>query len=314
MPTRLASDVFDGFHSQPIEYTPPDKAYIACNPSIHYDGRTWRCIVRCINYRLGGHIPEEPNTQNVMLQLGFMNGGRSTSQLPCSLLATVIADDTGQPKSGYPISGFEDCRLFQWKGRMWAIATSCHLTKQGNREICLLELDALHGFISCTPIRGPWSAFYQKNWIPYVTADDQLRFIYSLDRSIVIDWSLAGAPNTFAYECGDFRPNEKIDWRAVGNHRGSSCALQLPSGQLIVLAHTEGYQSRFMLLGGDDLRPTHQTELFHFRERTVEFAAGMALDLHGGPRLVVSYSVRDATVELGMFPLESVMQKMERIA
>lgn len=308
-PTRLAQDVFDGFHSQPIEYTPPDKAYIACNPSIHYDGRTWRCIVRCINYRLGGHIPEEPNTQNVMLQLGFMNGGRSTSQLACSIMATTIEDATGHPKSGYPISGFEDCRLFQWKGRMWAIATSCHLTMHGNREICLLELDALHAFISCTPIRGPWSEFYQKNWIPCVTARDELRLIYSIDRSIVIDM-----PGPRCLERGSEKFVGDIDWRAVGNHRGSSCALQLPSGQLIVLAHTEGYQSRFMLLDGEYMRPTHQTDLFHFRERTVEFAAGMALDPHGGPRLVVSYSVKDATVELGMFPLESVMQKMERIA
>lgn len=302
MPTRFASDVFDGFIAKPIIYTPPDPAYIACNPSVHFDGVTWRCIVRCINYRLGGHIPEEPNTKNVMLELdpdedwGVVLGGHP------------MADLTGQPKSGYPISGFEDCRLFQWQGKLWASATTCHLTPDGSREMVLLEIGADYAFVSCKPLRGPWSRYFQKNWIP-CPMNGGLRFLYSIDRSLVIGVNGSGEVGSYAMDNGNVRHASDVIWRAVGNHRGSSHAERVRNSWL-VLAHTEGYQSTFMLLDGDNYRPTHKTEAFNFRVNDVEFSAGMAVDKN---RIVVGYSVRDATVELGIFPLESVMSKMERI-
>jgi hypothetical protein len=293
--------VFDGFTAKKLEYVPPDPAYIACNPSVHFDGVTWRCIVRCINYRLGGHIPEEPNTQNVMLVLDNDMG---------VIRAHPIADRTGQARSGYPISGFEDCRLFQWKGNLWASATTCHLTIEGKREIVLLELDSEYAFVACYPLRGPWSHYFQKNWIP-CPMGDTLRMLYSVDRSLVIGVNAACEVGSYVMDNGNVRHASDVIWRAVGNHRGSSHAIRT-QGSWLVLVHGEGYQSRFMRLDGDTYRPTHQTEMFNFRVvNEVEFAAGMAL---GKQELVVSYSVRDATVELGTFPLESVMSKMERIS
>lgn len=308
MPTRLAHEVFDGFTHKPITYTPPDPAYIACNPSVHrdHDG-VWRCIMRCINYRLGGHVPEEPNTANVMCEI-------DPDQDWAIVRAKPMADRTGTPKSGYPISGFEDCRLFQWQGRLWASATTCHLTGgpviHGNREMVLLELDqAEYNFIACHPLRGPWSAFYQKNWIPLPGAAG-VRFVYSVDNALVIGVNHAGEVGAFCHDKGLFKHKNDVAWRAVGDHRGSSQGVRLADGHWLFLVHTEGYQSRFVLADDETCRPSHKTECFHFRELGVEFAAGMALDSR---QLVVSYSVRDATTELGFFPLESVMAKMERI-
>ena len=296
--------MFDGFTTKHLHYTPPDPAYVACNPSVHFDGHTWRCIVRCINYRLGVSVPTKPDTINVMLTLDPDKDFEIISAQP-------MADITGVPKSGYAITGFEDCRLFTWQGRLWASATTCHLTPKGNRELVLLAIDSNYAFVECKPLRGPWSNYFQKNWMPCVDGDN-LRFVYSIDRSIVFGVNHAGEVGNYAMEMGAVKHASGLIWRAVGNHRGSSQCLKTPNGQRLVLVHGEGYQSKFMMLEGESYRPTHQTKFFNFRHPGVEFSAGMTA-FDNFKTVAVSFSVKDATTELGFFPIESVMQKMERI-
>ncbi len=66
----LAASLFAGFSTKQLSYTPADPTFIACNPSVHLgsDG-AWRCILRCINYRLGVHVPAAPRTENVLVEL-----------------------------------------------------------------------------------------------------------------------------------------------------------------------------------------------------------------------------------------------------
>lgn len=304
VPTRLAAEIFHGFRSQPLPFE-PEPPFLPCNPSIHFDGRMYRCIVRCINYRLGHYCPEEPETKNVMLELDPANDWAITRTVP-------MADKTGVPKSGYPISGFEDCRLFTWGGNLWASATTCHLTPEGNRELVLLEIDHDdYSFKRLIPMRGPWSTHYQKNWIPVPGILRQ--FIYEVDRALWFSFPEDNAQPRFCYENGQFKHVNDVDWtyeHGKGLHRGSSQALRMSVGSFLVLVHTEEYQSKFMRLDAETLRPTHMTERFHFRELNVEFATGIAMR---GRTLIASYSVRDSTAELGFFHLDSILQAMEVI-
>lgn len=328
MTTRTAADVFEGFSTRPIHYTPPDSDFVACNPSVHFDGTTWRVVLRCINYRLGREVPEQVYSKNVMVVLDPSSDWSTVSSHP-------MTDLSGRTPSDFPIHGFEDCRLFQWQGKLWMSGTCCDLAPgpfvvtprliitaadwldftrgYGNRTICLLELDSEYAIVACTPLRGPWSDHYQKNWIP-CPQNGRLTFVYSVDRALVIGVGDDGLPGAICMEDGNRKHVADVHrWVAIGNHRGSSQGIRLRTGQWLYLVHEEGYRSQFVLAAGESYRPQRVSEPFYFGEvGQVEFSAGMALD-EANRQLVVSYSRRDASVDLGFFPFESVMASMRKI-
>lgn len=289
----LATSLFPGFKSTALTYTPDDLAFIACNPSVHFgaDGK-WRCILRCINYRLGVFVPAAPRTENVMIEIDPRDWSIVT--------ATPMLDLCERARSGFCISGYEDCRLFQWKEGLWATATCCDLTRSGNREMCLLEIAPDYSFRSCRPLRGAWSVHFQKNWIPFVDGDE-LAFVYSLEHNIVIRESQTNPRDTSVS-----RPDPK--WAETGRYRGSSAAVRLSGGGWLAVVHERDYRSRFVCLD-PSARIEAMTDSFYFRKHDVEFSAGMALD-PVTEQLVVSYSVRDATCELGLFDLPTVLSRM----
>lgn len=299
----VAKDLFPGFTSTPLAYTPPDKDFVATNPSIFFDGNQWRCMLRCINYRLGQPIPRVIYTRTVMTELDPNQGWGILAAIP-------MADRAERVRTNYHVHGYEDARLFTWKGKLWASATCCDLTAQGNREIVLLELDSTYAIVSATPLRGAWSRHYQKNWIP-VVRDDRLSFVYAIDRGIVLDVSTNPiAVADMVAEDGLVKRQGTVRWPSNDHLRGSSQAMRI-GDKWMILVHDRFYRSRFVL-ANDLLRITHWTPEFHFRQPGIEFSAGAALDLQRkNQRVVVSYSVNDATCELGFFPLESVMATFE---
>lgn len=318
---RAARDLFpfpsrdvsfdNGFYSKllvdPDEFTQSTGLY-ACNPSIHFDGVTWRCNVRAINYKIG-KVPEVGVTQNYMFTLDtWLDVTRSQ----------IIADTSVRPRSSYPIKGYEDCRLFTWRGALWMSATVCDMLEfdpannvgGSNFEMCLLQLDkGGHEIIRVLPMRGPWSQHPQKNWVPQ-TDREQLRFLYSIDRHTTMRIADVQAPGQpMIVHDGDIK-----DWTHLPDElRGSSQAVCVARGSVasswLFVAHDRDYASCFVL--ADDLmRPQFKTEKFYFHKPGIEFCAGLALD---GDRLVASYSVNDASVELGIFSWQQVQRKMEPI-
>lgn len=300
----FARDLFPGYETRVLEYDHPDPAFLSMNPSIHRDSTgQWWCMFRCINYRLGKAVPKIVHTRCVLAELDIDNDFAIKR-------AHELADVAERERTDFPIHGYEDARLFRWRDRLWASATACDFTPNGNREICLLELEPDdHQIVRAVPLRGAWTPFYQKNWVPRIDRDN-LSFVYSVDRSLVIGMNAHCQPGIVCLERGLVKEQHSIHWGRTTDLRGSSQAMRIGESWLI-LVHDRYYRSRFVLCN-DLMHISHATPEFHFREAGIEFCAGAVLDLvRKDQRIVASFSVKDATCEVGIFPLESVMSQMK---
>jgi hypothetical protein len=276
------------------------------NPSIHLDEHgIWRCMVRCVNYRLGKPLPRMTITRTVMLELDPDTWSIRR--------AMSMADAAARTPPAFTIRGYEDARLFVWQGKLRASATCCDLTPRGARELVLLDIGPAeddYAIQRVTPLRGSWSGHYQKNWIPVVTKDrNELSFVYAIDHGMKLDIVDAPVPCVadICHKHGEPRRQRIVRWGDLGGLRGSSQAMRWGDGWLIVV-HDRLYRSQIVLTD-EVFRITHWTPAFYFREIGIEFCAGATLDLEHG-QLVASYSVKDATVELATMPIESVLSKL----
>jgi tetratricopeptide (TPR) repeat protein len=299
-----ATEMFAGYSSKPIDFQ-PEAPWVANNPSIFYDGISWRCIARTVNYKIvdGRYLmPPGDNairTRNFMLDLdGDLDVIKSTEMI----------DKTDIPRSSYPVHGFEDCRLFKHEGNIHFTATVCDFdlerAEHGPREIVLGELDAGYAIIRATPLRGPWSHLSQKNWMP--------RSGDALDRTA--DLIYAASPGNRGGQATVFDlDGTRIDHRNAtsfghGRLRGGSQLVRTPDGWLCLVHDVAWpgswrlYLHRFVLLS-DDYKIISMTDPFFFERKGIEFCAGLAFD---GAKLVASYGVEDCKAHLGVFDLEVV--------
>lgn len=102
------------------------------NPSVHFDGETWRCVIRCADYAMPDGVAVRSlgsprayvTTRNAMLILD-----------PVTLQATAIyrmQENDNQPRIAQCAStGFEDMRLFVTdSGGLQGVAASLHLDRR----------------------------------------------------------------------------------------------------------------------------------------------------------------------------------------
>jgi len=301
---RNAASVFPSFAERPIEFS-AEPPYSPLNPSIHHDGEAWRCILRTVNYRLGdgkyyGPGGDEIRTRNFMLELA--------DDLRIRRVVEMIDRDP-TARSGFPVHGFEDCRLFASGGRLFATCTVCDFTEHGAREIALLSIDPADYCVrSARPLRGDWSRHHQKNWMPFVDDDGAARAVYSTQPEVVVDILGLGTGNEIAVD-----PSGNAA-AGAGTLRGGSQGVRTPAGWLFVV-HTvdacgdaRAYLHRFVLMTpGPGMRVTAMSEPFYFTRHGVEFCAGLALE---GRRLVASYGIEDREARLGVFDLDDVLRHL----
>jgi predicted GH43/DUF377 family glycosyl hydrolase len=296
--TRSATEMFDGYRDQSIGFAPPEP-YHAMNPSVWYDGARWRCVIRTVNYTIvnGQYLTPDDNiifTRNYMAEL-------AADDLRVQRIVEMIDHDT-TPRSSYPVHGFEDCRLFSVGGQLYCTSTACDLNdERGNREIILLTLDEEYGIRKATPLRGPWSALHQKNWMPLVR-DGHVFFIYSTTPEALFELKDVDGGEI------DIRDTRTFSY---GRLRGGSQAVRVPDGWLflvhdVVWSSGRNYYHRFVLMT-DDFKVTKMSDPFYFQKRGIEFCAGLGYD---GEKLVASFAVNDFTAHLGVFNLDSVMAKL----
>lgn len=163
------------------------------NPSIHFDGETWRCLLRCADYAMPDGVtirshraePGEARTKNVMV-IFDPEGWK-----PLEIYKMRERDDL--PRAPCSSVGFEDIRLFQTsRGGLQGIAASLHLqrdsvVKHPRVEQVIVSFDAEYNIVAAHPIRGSaWSEVSQKNWSPFDRAIDP-RFLYSIGRGTLFD-------------------------------------------------------------------------------------------------------------------------------
>jgi len=288
---KSASELFGGTDRE-ITWK-PELPYRAMNPSVWFDGNRWRCIVRTVNYQIvnGQYLTPDDNviyTRNYMLELA--RGSLAIERV------VEMVDRDPSPRSSFPVHGFEDCRLFDRGGKLYATSTACDLNDaSGNREIVLLQLGEDYGIDKATPLRGPWSSRHQKNWMPVQGVAS--RFIYATLPERVLEFK------------SDLTA-EMVDSN-YGRLRGGSQAVRVPQGWLFLVHDvlwTSGrvYLHRWVLMN-DELKVTAMSPSFYFKRLGIEFCAGLGYD---GERLVASFAVNDETAHLGVFDPAAVMASL----
>jgi tetratricopeptide (TPR) repeat protein len=281
-----AAELLPSFAPRPVGFEPP-AGWRAMNPSVARWGERLMLLQRTVNYVLrddGSYEMAESGrieTRNFLLGLGAdLNIETADEVLPPADL----------PSPCFPtILGFEDARLFAWRGNLWCSSTVRELSPRGWCQQVLARIDqAKDG-----PMRlADWAVMsprepirHEKNWMPLV-ANDWLRFVYSCDPTRLVDetgLTTSSAPPPIAADA----------------FRGGSQAVEFDGGWLVVIHEVPWfadygdrcYQHRLVSLdSGGQLRGASRP--FYFKKVGVEFAAGLAW-LVSGERLVVSYGIDD---------------------
>lgn len=307
-----AGELF-GATARAVEFS-PERGWRASNPSIYCDGGRVRCVVRTVNYRIvnGSYVTppadvvqgEGPyagwqviRTRNFLLDLD--SDLRTTR-------AVELVDATGEARTGYPVHGFEDARLFAWRGRWWATATVCDFTEDGAREVALLEIEDAGAVTHAQALRGPWSDRAQKNWMPIVDGD-VLRFLYATHPTMPLELIHSDDRQHRIMHA----PNAALEH---GRLRGGSQGVRIDGGWIFIVHDVAFpgsgriYQHRFVQLD-DQLRLVAMTAPFYFERLGIEFCAGLA---RVGDKLVASYSVNDGSARLGIFDWDRVRRKLRK--
>lgn len=187
----------------------PFEGYWSFNPSIHFDGTLWRCVLRCCDYAMPDGVTVRSNkalvgqqTKNAMVIFDPKDWA------PVQIHKMHERDDF--PRVSTPHAGYEDMRLFKTDaGGLQGIAASLHLKRGSNPaevsphspiqtqfgpqhqppEQVLLSFDEEYNIVTAQPVRGGgWSGTPQKNWVPF---DDcaEPRFLYSIGKGTMFDAS-----------------------------------------------------------------------------------------------------------------------------
>jgi hypothetical protein len=180
-----------------ISLRPYDEMW-SMNPSIHFDGQTWRCVLRCTDYAM-------PNGRTIRSKKSRPAGNQTKNAMvifdpaswkPIKIYKMHERDD--YPRTQCANVGYEDMRIFRTdKGGLQGIAASLHLERNrrpadgGARnqppEQVILSFDGDYNIIGARPIRGDWwSGTPQKNWVPFDNCVES-RFLYSIGRGTLFD-------------------------------------------------------------------------------------------------------------------------------
>jgi FkbM family methyltransferase len=295
---QSARELF-GATAQSIEFV-SELGWQASNPSIYRHDDELRCVVRTVNYKLvdGSYIAPDNviRTRNFLLDL---DESLKTTRV------VELVDKTGGPRTNFPVRGFEDARLFFWKGQWRATSTVRDFTENGRCEIALLDLDDDGAIVQAEVLRGPWSVHTQKNWMPFVDGD-VAKFVYATKPTTI--FALTKTDNGYAIE-----PPADCTF-GHGRLRGGSQGARIDGGWIFAVhdvafpGSSRLYLHRFVLLD-DQFQFVSMTDLFYFERLGIEFCAGLAVV---GGSLIASYSVNDDSARLAVFDWKAVRRALRK--
>jgi glycosyltransferase involved in cell wall biosynthesis len=220
-----------------------------------------------------------------------------------------VVDETGLPRSGGPVRGFEDLRLYLGSdGTLRASSTVLDLG-DGRCELAILALEECldrWAIRSARIVRDYEHDKHQKNWMPILGFPD--RFVYYCDPTTVIEAA----------------PGGTIEWLRTADlahnlteFRGGSQLIPYQDGWLCVIHEVifiESAPKRLYLHRFVQFTAAFAIEAvsdpFYLERKGIEVVAGLARD---GDRIVASYSVRDAQVSLAFFDLAAVGRALHRL-
>ncbi len=286
-----AAKTLPSFVAQRIEFVPP-AGYRATNPSIARAGDELVIAQRTVNYAIDDSAPEGDirrypttdggpiHTRNFLLRLGRDFAVRSAKE---------ILPPAGLPEPAWPyVTGFEDVRLFAWRGDLWGVACFRERTPEGWCEQVLARIEDQDAeacrLTDWRVLRPEGPQLHEKNWMPRVV-DDRLQFIYLCDPTRVIDDQARTIVET--------KPAIVAD-----QFRGGSQAIAFDGGWLALIhearvrGKTRLYRHRFVWLDNAG-RLSRVSRPFYFQKNGIEFAAGLCWH-PDGKRLVMSFGVEDS--------------------
>lgn len=172
-----------------IDWQAPD-GWNAHNPGLALKNGYIDCIIRAGNYWLhedGSFTPppgDVVRTRNFICSLNFWGQ-------PLLEPREIAMPEDWQPPLSPRVQGFEDARLFWWRGEMWASATMHELTAEGWCEIALTRIhQGIDGysFTDWHILSPAGPKRNEKNWMPVVDQHgERLRFVYMVDPLRIID-------------------------------------------------------------------------------------------------------------------------------
>lgn len=281
------------FQTRQMPFFAPE-GYLPSNPSITRRNQELFVAQRCVNYTLTEHneyetTGDEPiKTRNFLLKLDADFQLQSSQEI-------LLPADLPEPKSE-TVRGFEDLRLFEWRGALWCSAAVLEFSPDNRAVQVLSRIDAQDGG---TCRLAEWSvmtvggeARNEKNWMPWVdaTADGEassgLRFVYLCDPTTLID------------------PEGQITDRydapiSAEQFRGGSQAIPFGSGRLALIhevlwipqENRRRYHHRFVWFD-DAHRLGAVSRPFFLQKQGVEFAAGLAWH-QDDQRILISFAMDD---------------------
>ncbi len=316
----------------------PFKGFFSFNPSIHFDGETWRCVMRNCDYNAKGGAYNVKNgriiTRNAMVIFD------PETWKPVSSVEMHEIDKLQRfPSSHY---GYEDMRLFRVGSKLMGIATTAQLRTEAKQESIICHLDEDYNIWKVEPIRGGWSTIAQKNWTPY-DGTSLPTFLYSIDgelilksgdlenqsedyvRDIIVEstpiWKAEplvmprGGTETRMLGRQNVISNRGFDWTPNGLRGGTQLVKVGPKhndewlamGHEMKMVHgSKNYWHTWFSVDSKGKRIA-KSEPFKLTDVGIEFAAGIGID---GDKVVVSYGTEDMDSWLGFSKLSAVMETL----
>jgi FkbM family methyltransferase len=305
-----AKATMPSFTALPVVFTPPN-GYRLTNPSITRVDEQIVMVQRTVNYSLsedGLHYNTTDGapiqTRNFLMSL--------TNELDVRS-ATEILPPFDMPEPVYKgVLGFEDMRIFQWRGELWCSACVRELTPGGWCEQVLARIaNSASGECRLTGwrvLRPEGPKVHEKNWMPQIDGGN-LQFVYLCDPTRVVDDQgrtihestpaisadqFRGSTQLIAFEDGWLALIHEVQWKPDANRRF--------------------YQHRFVWFDGAN-RLGRVSRPFFFRNKGIEFAAGLAWH-PDRVRILISYGVADSQswiATVAAAEVSSALEDVERL-
>lgn len=279
---------------------PVPGGWLCFNPSIAAGPDGLRMIVRSSNYRL------TPQLRYTVLDAGgiFRTTNYLVDLAPDLQILTVEAIDDYALRPDpppFPVSGFEDARLFRHRDAWWFSATVRDRHPLGICQIALVKLEEtqaqdMHLFSDA----GDGN---EKNWMPAPVDDGSLlRFVYRCKPTVILRFD--DATNHVVPEVSHVGP-------VIARHlSGGSQAILMDGGRLALVHEAVDFEdggrvyTHRWIWFDSAWRLVLLSSPFIFHDRGVEYAAGLA---RRGDDLIVSYGIGDREAWLATLPLEEVL-------
>jgi tetratricopeptide (TPR) repeat protein len=289
---------------------PPVDGYTFMNPSVANkpDGSLW-AIVRGVNYTIdeaGRYLIKgtngEANGTNPIHTRNFLAALNPDLTVKST---TEVFSPKDFPTPAYNlVVGFEDERLFWWKGDFWVSATVRERNAQGMCEQTLARIGGDMALTDWKPMVLP-NRLHEKNWMPWVMPGNLLKFVYKLGTTLDPN-DLTLAPLPVPYN--------------VDRLSGGSQLIPFMTGWLALVHESRTrpgdgkryYQHRFVFMNTTTSQ-MKVSKAFVLHDKQIEFAAGLAWH-PDGKRLVISYGIKDCEAWLATIEWHEVTDLLGEMA